>query len=197
MGFLDSIPFFRRSAAEIGAVAEPPAASTPPVATDAPVVPEAAPAPVAAAEPAPAAEPVAATEPASVPVLVPEATIPNARAVAEELVRAVVRELPDFVTVAVVERQGGRILAGQWAGHSGGAVEAAAANAELVNQTYLLLEALELGADEQLQDVVITLTRQLHLLLVLPQYPWLLYLAVRSQDTNMALARTVLQEAVS
>ena len=174
MGLLDSLSFFRRSSAETSVVAEQQAPAAPQVA--------AAPAP---AEVVP--ELVSPSEAA------PEAAAPNGRAAAEELVRAVVRELPDFVTVAVVDREGGRILAGQWAGHSGGAVEAAAADAEIVHQTYLLLDVLQLGEGEQLQDIVITLTRQLHLLLVLPQQSWLLYLAVRSQDTNMALARTVLQ----
>jgi hypothetical protein len=101
--------------------------------------------------------------------------------------------LPDFVTIAVLEQAGGHILAGQWAGHSGGAVEAAVANAELVRQVQLLLAALQLDAAEYLEDIVITLQQQLHLMQVLPQQPWLLYIAVRSQDTNLALARTVLR----
>ena len=186
MGFLDSIPFFRRNQAEAAGEAAPDAelAEAPaPAEEAAPLVAVVDPNPVAAVA---IADPSPAPAPASAPSLA-------ARAAAEELVRSVVQELPGFVTVAVVERAGGRILAGQWAGHSGGAVEAAAANAEIVNQTYQSLAALQLGPDEQLQDIVITLTQQLHLLRVMPQQPWLLYLAVRSQDTNLALARTVLQ----
>jgi hypothetical protein len=34
---------------------------------------------------------------------------------------------------------------------------------------------------------------QLHLLRVLPQVDWLLYLAVRTQDSNLGLARMVLR----
>lgn len=189
MGFLDSIPFFRRNQAEAAGEATPgaePAEAPAPTEEAAPSVVVADPNSVAAVDPNPVAI-VAA------PSLAPAAPSPTARAAAEELVRSVVQELPGFVTVAVVERVGGRILAGQWAGHSGGAVEAAAANAEIVNQTYQALAALQLGPDEQLQDIVITLTQQLHLLRVMPQQPWLLYLAVRTQDTNLALARTVLQ----
>jgi len=115
------------------------------------------------------------------------------RAEAEELVRRVVQELPNFLTVAVMEAASGKILAGQWAGHSGGAVEMAAANAEIVRQTRQCLDALQLTTTEQLADILITLRHQLHLLRVLPQAEWLLYLAVRTQDTNPALARAVLQ----
>jgi hypothetical protein len=104
----------------------------------------------------------------------------------------VVQELPDFMTVAIVDGASGHILAGQWAGHSGGAVEVAAAHAEIVKQTRLVIEALQLGPEELLEDILITLRRQLHLLRVLPASNWLLYLAVRTQDTNLALARAVL-----
>ena len=136
----------------------------------------------------------AAAIPAPAPV-VTEAPAPSAteRAEAEELVRRVANELPTFITVAVVEAVTGKILAGQWAGHSGGAVEVAVANAEIVRQTLLAIEALELTDTEQLEDILITLRHQLHLLRVLPRPGWLLYLAVHVKDTNAALARSVVQ----
>lgn len=171
MGFLDSLPFFRRGQA--GAVAE---------VSPNDVLPEAAVPAATAVAPALDAEPALGATPSQ-----------EQRAEAEALVRAVAHELPDFVTIAVLEQAGGHILAGQWAGHSGGAVEAAVANAELVRQVQLLLAALQLDAAEYLEDIVITLQQQLHLMQVLPQQPWLLCLTVRSQDTNLALARTVLR----
>ncbi|RZL12425.1 MAG: hypothetical protein EOO62_11020 [Hymenobacter sp.] len=139
-----------------------------------------APAPMAAVAPAPP-EPAISSE---------------ARTQAEAMVRRVVQELPDFMTVAIVDGANGHILAGQWAGHSGGAVEVAAANAAIVQQTRLSIEALQLGPEEILEDILITLRQQLHLLRVLPAQNWLLYLAVRTQDTNPALARTVLRSTV-
>lgn len=136
-------------------------------------------------------------EPAPVMAIAPTPPEPaissETRAEAEAVVRRVVQELPDFMTVAIVDGASGRILAGQWAGHSGGAVEVAAANAEIVQQTRLCIEALQLGPEEMLEDILITLRRQLHVLRVLPTQNWLLYLAVRTQDTNPALARTVLR----
>jgi hypothetical protein len=139
-----------------------------------------------------AVEPLA--EKVSVPVTsAPVVDISKVRAQAEGIVQNVVDELPNFITVAVVERASGNILAGKWAGNSGGAVEVAAANAEIVRQTYQAIEALQLGPDEQLEDILVMLRYQLHLLRVLPQVDWLLYLAVRTQDSNLGLARMVLR----
>lgn len=144
--------------------------------------------------PVPAETPVPAVISAPLPE-VPGPTPPSAheRAQAESLVRSVVGELPHYLTVAVVDITSGQILAGQWAGHSGGAVEVAAANAELMRQAQQAIEALQLSATEQLEDVLITLRHQLYLLRRLPQQDWLLYLAMRAQDTNLGLARTVLR----
>jgi len=178
MGLFSNLSFLKRNAPapEPAALPAPPAAlpvAAPPVpVVEATPVPEAAPAPAA-----PAPEISAQT-----------------RAEAEVLVRNVVRELPNFLTVAVVDSTSGQILAGQWAGHSGGAVEVAIANAEIVRQTRQAIEALALAPAEQLEDILVTLSRQLHLLQVLPQHNWLLYLAIRTQDTNLALARTVLRQ---
>jgi hypothetical protein len=154
------------------------------------------------AEPAPALAPepelTLAVEPLVEKVSVPVPSAPvvdmsKVRAQAEGIVQNVVDELPNFITVAVVERASGNILAGKWAGNSGGAVEVAAANAEIVRQTYQAIEALQLGPDEQLEDILVMLRYQLHLLRVLPQVDWLLYLAVRTQDSNLGLARMVLR----
>jgi predicted regulator of Ras-like GTPase activity (Roadblock/LC7/MglB family) len=185
MGLFSNLPFLKRN------VPEPVPAPTPePI-----VEPVTAPAPepeidlVAVAVPVPeVAAPVA-----PVPLAAPEVSS-QARAQAEEIVRSVAAELPDFITVAVVASTTGQILAGQWAGHSGGAVEVAAANAEMVSQARQAIEALQLAPTEQLEDIVITLRRQLHLLQVLPQQGWLLYLAIHTQDTNLALARTILRQ---
>jgi hypothetical protein len=141
--------------------------------------------------------PIAMVPAASLPEAVPPADSSQVRAQAEEIVRSVVQELPEFITVAVVEIATGRILAGKWAGHSGGAVEVAVANAEIVRQMYQVLEALQLSSTEQLEDIVVMLRYQLHILRVLPQLEWLLYLAVRTQDSNLGLARTVLRNQVA
>ena len=184
MGLFSNLPFFKRNAPEpeSAPLVEAPA---PAPAPEAEAIPEAVETPVAAQ--------ASASAPAPMPPAEPEVSS-QTRAQAEEIVRSVVAELPDFITVAVVASATGQILAGQWAGHSGGATEVAAANAEIVHQTRQSMEALQLAPTEQLEDIVVTLRRQLHLLQVLPQQGWLLYLAIRTQDTNLALARTVLRQ---
>jgi hypothetical protein len=183
MGLFSNLPFLKRNAPEPtpDPVVEEPTAE---LAAEPAAEPEKA--PEAAVEPAPAVVPAS-------PPATPEVSA-QTRAQAEELVRSVVAELPNFITVAVVSSASGQILAGQWAGHSGGAVEVAAANAEIVRQTRQALDALQLAPTEQLEDILITLRRQLHVLQVLPQQDWLLYLAIRTQDTNLALARAVLRQ---
>jgi hypothetical protein len=183
MGLFSNLPFRKRSQAEVAPQPAAPILEAPlaPISSELVAEPEALEAEVPA--PAPASpEPVISSE---------------TRAQAESVVRRVVQELPDFITVAIVDAASGRILAGQWAGHSGGAVEVAAANAEIVQQTRLAIEALQLGPEESLEDILITLRRQLHLLRILPTQNWLLYLAVRTQDTNLALARAVLRNMVA
>ena len=178
MGLFSNLSFRKRGQAE----------ATPVLATLAPE------APAALASTEAAAEPTVVLAPEVAAATTPEPAISTeTRAQAETMVRRVVQELPDFMTVAVVDGTSGRILAGQWAGHSGGAVEVAVAHAALVQQTHLAIEALQVGPEELLEDVLITLRRQLHLLRVLPAQNWLLYLAVRTQDTNQALVRTVLR----
>jgi hypothetical protein len=177
MGLFSNLSFLKRSQPEV----TPTLAAPVPAAAAAPTSPEAAAAPTALAPAAAAAPPE--------PVISSEA-----RAQAEALVRRVVQELPDFMTVAVVDGASGRILAGQWAGHSGGAVEVATAHAAIVQQTRLAIEAMQLGSEEVLEDILITLRRQLHLLRVLPTPNWLLYLAMRTQDTNPALVRAMLRD---
>ena len=156
-------------------------------------VSEAEVAPVAAAEPIP--EVVIAFPAPVVPVAPPVAEVSSqARTQAEKLVRSVAAELPNFMTVAVIDSTSGQILAGQWAGHSGGASIVASAHAEMVRQAREAIAALQLAPAEQVQDILISLRHQLHLLQVLPQHGWLLYLAIRIQDANLALARTVLRQ---
>lgn len=182
MGFFSNLPFLKRSTSEPAPappIEEPAAPATAPIADTLVVAAELVSVPEPVADPpAPAAPEISS----------------QVRAQAEELVRSVVAELPDFITVAVVDSATGQILAGQWAGQSGGAVEVAAANAEIVRQTRQALNALQLAPVEQLEGILISLRRQLHLLQVLPQHDWLLYLAIRIQDTNLALARTVLRQ---
>jgi hypothetical protein len=176
MGLFSNLSFLKRSQAEAAPASATPVAPSAPANTEVVVEPT-----------------IEAVTPALVSAPPAPAISSETRAQAEAIVRSVVQELPDFMAVAVIDSVSGHILAGKWAGHSGGAKEVAAAHAEIVQQTRLAIEALRVGPDELLEDILITLRQQLHLLRLLPAQNWLLYLAVRTQDTNLALARAVLR----
>lgn len=189
MGLFSNFSFLKRSAPEPAPATEP---------TPEPETTLAAAPPTTELVPLPPAEPVplAPVEPVPLPPVEPVAPIISiqARAQAEAIVQRVAAELPNFVAVAVIDSASGRILAGQWAGNRTGEIEAAAANAEVIRQVRQATVALQLAPAEEVRDILITLRQQLHLLQVLPQHDWLLYLAIRTEDTNLALARTVLRQ---
>ncbi len=191
MGLFSNFSFLKRSASEPAPAPEPlPEVEITPVAV-APAAEPVAPA-VEPVVPVPA-EPIVPTpvEPA------PAATNSQARTQAEEIVQSVAAELPNFIAVAIVDSVSGYILAGQWVGDRSGEAAAAVANAEIVRQVRQATDALQLVPAEEVRDILITLRQQLHLLQVLPQHSWLLYLAIRTEDTNLALARTVLRRHAS
>ncbi|OUJ76325.1 hypothetical protein [Hymenobacter crusticola] len=103
--------------------------------------------------------------------------------------------LPELVAAAVVDVASGRALATYTSAHEFNPNKVVGFNAEVVKQTYGLLQALALG-DEQIEDILITLRNQLHLLRLLPDGEQLLYVVVDCRDTNLALARTVMQSSV-
>nr|WP_246601916.1 hypothetical protein [Hymenobacter profundi] len=68
---------------------------------------------------------------------------------------------------------------------------AAAYNTEVVKQKLKAISALKLN--QTIQDILLTLTDQLHLLKLSPNGQKFIYLAVNSRDTNLAVARQVLK----
>ncbi|QNH64035.1 hypothetical protein H4317_01950 [Hymenobacter sediminicola] len=106
-----------------------------------------------------------------------------------EQVRA---ELPELLAVAVVDVASGTSLAA----YSGTAAidpdTAASFNAEVVKLKLKAMTALQL-ADEQLDDILITLSSQLHLLQLSPDGRRFIYLVVAGQNTNLGIARAVLR----
>ena len=103
----------------------------------------------------------------------------------------IIDELPGLLAVAIVETNSGMTLAS----HSNGSINpdtAAAYNTEVVKQKQKAMAALKLS-DERIDDILITLTNQIHLLNLLSDGKKFIYLAVNSRDTNLAIARDVLR----
>ncbi|UOQ66537.1 hypothetical protein [Hymenobacter volaticus] len=114
---------------------------------------------------------------------------------AARVVQQVLLELPELLAVAVVDVASGTSLAA----HSTATINpntAASFNAEVVRQKQKAMAALEL-TDERIDDILITLSSQLHLLQLTPDSSRFIYLVVSAQYTNLGIAREVLRAQVS
>ena len=108
------------------------------------------------------------------------------------LLTNVLRDLPDLVAVSVVDLRTGTLLATHHAPGKLNPAKAAAHNAAVVRQKQQELEAMGL-AGEIIEDILITLTTQWHLLRPLPGNRYVLHLLVSMRDTNLGIAREVLR----
>ena len=112
----------------------------------------------------------------------------------KQIVQDVLAELPTLLAVAVVETESGMPLAS----HSNVAdfdIETAAAyNTEVIKAKFKALAALKLN--QTIQDILLTLTDQLHLLRLSSDGKMFVYLAVNTRDTNLAQARMVMRACV-
>ncbi|SNR81067.1 hypothetical protein [Hymenobacter mucosus] len=109
----------------------------------------------------------------------------------KQAVKEILEALPTLLAVAVVETETGMPLAS----HSNIAEfdidTAAAYNTEVVKQKLKAIQALKLN--QSVQDILLTLTDQLHLIKLSPKADKFIYLAVNSRDTNLAVARQILK----
>jgi predicted regulator of Ras-like GTPase activity (Roadblock/LC7/MglB family) len=113
---------------------------------------------------------------------------------AGQAVQHILNDLPGLLAVAVVDISSGMSLAS----HSNSSINpdtAAAYNTEVVKQKQKAISALKLQG-EALDDVLITLTNQLHLLKLVNDGKKFIYLVVNPRDTNLAIAREVLRAQV-
>ena len=109
----------------------------------------------------------------------------------QEAVSGIRAQLPTLLAVAVVEVESGMPLAS----HSNLAdfdIDTAAAyNTEVIKSKLKAVQALKLK--QSVQDVLLTLTDQLHLIKLSADSQKFIYLAVNSSDTNLAQARQILK----
>lgn len=108
-----------------------------------------------------------------------------------QAVENILKELPTLVAVAVVETETGMPLASHSNVASFDPETAAAYNTEVIKQKLKAIQALKLN--QTVQDILLTLTDQLHLLKLSADGKKFIYLAVNSADTNLAVARQVLK----
>lgn len=124
--------------------------------------------------------------------VVPAGSSPESVA-AEQLLQQVLTGLPELIGAAVVQIDSGQALAFYTTAREFNISKVLGFNAEVIRQQHLAMQALMLPAEEQLEEILITLQTQLHLLRLLPDGQRFLYVAVDSRDTNLGIARTVLR----
>ena len=109
----------------------------------------------------------------------------------KQTVKEILEELPTLLAVAVVETETGMPLAAHSNLSDFDIDTAAAYNTEVVKQKLKAIKALNLN--QTVQDILLTLTDQLHLIKLSPTGDKFIYLAVNSKDTNLAQARQIMK----
>ncbi|TGE09716.1 hypothetical protein [Hymenobacter fodinae] len=112
---------------------------------------------------------------------------------AERIIQQVLAGLPELLGAAVVQLASGQALAQYTSSREFHLSKVLGFNTEVVRQQQKALAALQLGPDEQLEEILITLHTQLHLLRLLPDGQRFLYVAVDCRDTNLGIAREVMR----
>jgi hypothetical protein len=112
---------------------------------------------------------------------------------AGQSVQEIINSLPGLMAVAVVDAQSGMALASHSNSPSLNPETAAAYNTEVVKQKQKAMAALKLTG-EKIEDILMTLSHQLHLIKLSEDGKKFIYLVVNSRDTNLAIAREVLRQ---
>jgi predicted regulator of Ras-like GTPase activity (Roadblock/LC7/MglB family) len=115
---------------------------------------------------------------------------------AGQTVEAIINDLPGLVAIAVVDVTSGMALASHSNSPSINPETAAAYNTEVVKQKQKAMSALKLTG-ENIEDILITLTNQLHLIKLNTAGNKFIYLVVNSRETNLAIAREILRSHAS
>lgn len=111
---------------------------------------------------------------------------------AGKAVQEIIDSLPSLMAVAVVDIQSGMALASHSNVPSLNPETAAAYNTEVVKQKQKAMTALKLQG-EKIEDMLITLTNQMHLIKLSEDGKKFIYLVANSRDTNLAIARDVVR----
>lgn len=111
---------------------------------------------------------------------------------AGQAVQNIIDDLPQLIAIAIVEVSSGMCLASHSNSPNINPETAAAYNTEVVKQKQKAMSALKLSG-EKINDILITLTTQIHLINLLDDGKKFIYLVVNQRDTNLAIAREVLR----
>jgi hypothetical protein len=116
----------------------------------------------------------------------------------KELLEAIVKieaDVNGVIATAAVDLESGMTLAAKTNRSEFDLAVASAYNSELVKQKLKIMKSLKLKSD--LEDMLLTLTDQLHLIKIMPGGSSFLYLAADRGTTNLAILRSAVGKHVA
>jgi len=109
-----------------------------------------------------------------------------------EVINKIEADVGGMIAAAAVDLESGMTLAAKSNRPEFDLSVASAYNSELVKQKMKIMQALNLKST--LEDMLLTLSDQLHLIKILPRGAGFLYLAADKQGTNLAILRTAVNK---
>lgn len=109
-----------------------------------------------------------------------------------EAINKIEQDVNGVIATAAVDLESGMTLASKTNRQDFDLAVASAYNSELVKQKLKIMQALHLKAN--LEDMLLTLTDQLHLIKLLPGNTAFLYLAADRSATNLAILRNAVNK---
>jgi hypothetical protein len=113
----------------------------------------------------------------------------------EEVINRIEAEMTGFIAASVVDLESGMTLAARSSRSDFDLAIASAYNSELVKQKLKIVKALNLRTT--LEDILLTLGDQLHLIKVFPGGQTFLYIAAERGSTNLAIVRNAVNKHVA
>jgi hypothetical protein len=110
----------------------------------------------------------------------------------EEVIGRIENEMTGFIAASVVDLESGMTLAARSQRSDFDLAVASAYNSELVKQKLKIVKAL--GLKTTLEDMLLTLGDQLHLIKLFPGGNTFLYLAADRGSTNLAIVRNAVNK---
>ncbi|MBE7692222.1 hypothetical protein G1K75_05605 [Tenacibaculum finnmarkense] len=109
-----------------------------------------------------------------------------------DLVKNVSKNIPGYIGLSVTEIESGETLVSDSARADFDIDLASAYNLEVVNAKLKAISVL--GIKEDIKDITITLTDQIHIINIAPTGGYFIYLAIDSAKANIAITKTLLNK---
>jgi predicted regulator of Ras-like GTPase activity (Roadblock/LC7/MglB family) len=110
-----------------------------------------------------------------------------------QVVDKMITEIPGLIAISIVDLKSGMSLASHSTQANFDPDIASAFNAEVVRQKQKAMSALGLTG-EAVEDILITLSNQIHLLRLFGNGAYFIYVAANSREANLAIVRSVMKK---